>query len=101
MTEQDARRPYDVVVIGASAAGLRAAELMGQAGQRVLVVERRRRLDGIERTWIVTPHLERVLGCRPGESVVHRTGVMRLFAGRSARDVQLHSPDLVVERARL
>jgi flavin-dependent dehydrogenase len=42
-----------------------------------------------------------VLGFQPSEAIVHRTGVMRLFAGRASRDVRLDAPDLVVERARL
>jgi digeranylgeranylglycerophospholipid reductase len=95
------RGRYDTLVIGASCAGLRTAELLAGAGQRVLVLERRSALDRIERTWIVTPHIHDVLDFMPAEAVVHRTGVMRLFAGRSQRDVTLHVPDLVVERARL
>ena len=92
---------YDVLVVGASSSGLRAAELIAQQGRRVLVLERRSGLDQIARTWIVTPHLHRVLGYLPHEAILHRTGVMRLIAGHAARDVQLHDPDLVVERARL
>src|SRR4029079_18836156 len=58
-------------------------------------------IDRIERTWIVTPHLHDVLDFHPSEAIVHRTGVMRLFAGRAHRDARLNVPDLVVERARL
>lgn len=101
MSETEPHGWYDTIVVGASGAGLRTAELLAESGMRVLVMERRPALDRIDRTWIVTPHLQRVLGFQPHEAIVHRTGTMRLFAGRSSRDVSLHSPDLVVERARL
>jgi digeranylgeranylglycerophospholipid reductase len=92
---------FDTVVVGASCAGLRAAELLAQSGQCVLLVERRRQLDRLTRTWIVTEQLEPVLGFMPNEAVVHRTSVMRMHAGSAHRDVQLSSPDLIVERARI
>lgn len=92
---------YDTLVIGGSCAGLRTAELLAERGQRVLLLERKTALDRLARTWIVTPHLQRVLGFQPQEAIVHRTGVMRLFAGRAECDVRLQLPDLVVERARL
>lgn len=41
--------PWDTLVIGAGMAGLRAAQMLSQAGQRVLVLEARNRLGG--RTW--------------------------------------------------
>lgn len=94
-------RRFDTIIVGASCAGLRTAELLAEAGQRVLVVERRQQIDRLTRTWIVTEHLEPVLGFTPGHSVVHRTGVMRMYAGKSIRDVRLASPDLIVERSRI
>jgi len=42
----------DVVVVGAGLAGLRTADLLTQAGQRVLVLEARERVGG--RTWTTT-----------------------------------------------
>lgn len=41
--------PWDTLVIGAGMAGLRAAQMLSQTGQRVLVLEARQRLGG--RTW--------------------------------------------------
>jgi flavin-dependent dehydrogenase len=92
---------FDTIVVGASCAGLRAAELLAQAGQQVLVVERREHIDRLTRTWIVTEHLEPVLGFTPHQAIVHRTGVMRMYAGQGVRDVHLANPDLIVERARI
>jgi len=94
-------RRYDTVVVGASCAGLRTAELLADAGQKVLLVERRRDLARLTRTWIVTEQLEPVLGFTPHHAIVHRTGVMRMYAGKGVRDVTLASPDLIVERARI
>lgn len=92
---------YDCVVVGASCAGLRTAELLATAGMRVVVVERRARIDRVTRTWIVTEHLEPVLGFTPSEAVVHRTGIMQMYAGSAMKAVTLASPDLIVERARM
>ena len=94
-------RRFDTIVVGASCAGLRAAELLASNGQRVLVIERRAHLERLTRTWIVTDHLKPVLGFMPNEAVVHRTSVMRMYAGSSHRDVHLANPDLIVERARI
>jgi digeranylgeranylglycerophospholipid reductase len=92
---------FDAIIVGASCAGLRTAELLAAAGQRVLVIERRPRIDRLTRTWIVTEHLDPVLGFTPNHAIVHRTGIMRMHAGNSARDVSLANPDLIVERARI
>lgn len=92
---------YDAVIVGGSSAGLRTAELLADAGMRVAAVERRARLDKITRTWIVTDHLEPVLGFTPSETVVHRSSVMRMHAGSAVNDVRLAAPDLIVERARM
>lgn len=92
---------YDAIVVGGSSAGLRTGELLADAGMRVAVVERRARLDAITRTWIVTDHLEPVLGFTPSETVVHRSSVMRMYAGAAVNDVRLSAPDLIVERARM
>lgn len=97
-----ARLDYDVVVAGASAAGLRAARLLAGAGLRTAVFDRRSgAAEDVERTWIVTPHLEEVLGERPGPAVLHETDVMRLTSSRVTTDVELSPPDLIVERAEL
>lgn len=91
----------DVVVVGASAAGLRAATQLAAAGLTTAVLERQIEMGRLERTWIVTPEIEAILGFTPEPAVVHRTGVMELRAGRQVAHVALSPPDLVVERAAL
>ena len=92
---------YDCIVVGASCAGLRAAELLAAEGMRVAVIERRAHIDRITRTWIVTEHLEPVLGFTPSQAIVHRSGVMRMYAGNAMNEVRLAAPDLIVERSRM
>ena len=51
---QDARPEYDVVVIGSGLAGLTAANILGRAGHRVLLVEQHYKLGGMA-TWFKRP----------------------------------------------
>lgn len=92
---------YDVIVVGASCAGLAAARSLGAEGLRTLVLDSRHDFGTPERTWIVTQKLTDVAGCDVGSSVVHRTGVMELLANGTRRRVELERPDLVVERGAL
>ena len=92
---------YDVIVVGASCAGLAAARSLGEEGLRTLVLDSRPDYRTPERTWIVTQKLTEVVGCDVAPSVVHKTGVMELLANGSRRRVELERPDLVVERGAL
>lgn len=90
----------DVVVAGASAAGLHAARLLAEAGRRVEVLEARREEDhGGDRTWIVTRTFRDVLDEVPSGAVVHETDVMRLASPGAETDVRLDPSDLIVERS--
>ncbi|HJU86056.1 MAG TPA: FAD-dependent monooxygenase [Gemmatimonadota bacterium] len=95
------RPDYDVIVVGASCAGLAAARALGDEGLRTLVLDSRHDFGTPERTWIVTRKLSEVAGCDIEPSVVHRTGVMELLANGTSRRVELEHPDLVVERGAL
>lgn len=95
------RPDYDVIVVGASCAGLAAARALGDQGLRTLVLDSRHDFGTPERTWIVTSKLSEVAGCDIEPSVVHRTGVMELLANGTSRRVELEHPDLVVERGSL
>lgn len=89
----------DVVVVGASCAGLVAARDLARAGLDTLVVDARTDYETPGRTWIVTPRITELVDFDLEESVVHRTGVMELLVNGSRRRVELEDPDLVVERS--
>lgn len=96
------RPDLDVLVAGASAAGLRAARLLAEAGRRVAVLDARAEDDhGADRTWIVTRTFEDVLEEVPDAAVVHETDVMRLTSPGAETDVRLDPADLIVERSTL
>jgi digeranylgeranylglycerophospholipid reductase len=92
-------KTYDVVIVGASCAGLYAAQLLAESGRRVAVLERQSDLGQISRTWIVTEELNRILTPESSQTIVHRVDVMEMFSRSHVNHVQLQTPDLIVERA--
>ena len=91
----------DVVVVGASGAGLFAAEHLARAGRSVVVLERRGQIGELKRTWIVTSHVEKLLGRLPSGVAVHKTDEMELWAGDAVDRVRLDPPDLIIQRSAL
>lgn len=90
---------FDVIVVGASCAGLFAAEELAREGRSVAVLERGSVETQARRTWIVTDRIREVLGEVPEPAVVHKTGVMKVIVGDAADRVVLDPPDLIVERS--
>lgn len=91
----------DVLVVGASAAGLHAARLLAGGGRKVLVIDAEEDLGSPARTLIVTPYLDDILKATPPDIVVNRTGTLRLYSESRSATVRLGSADLIVERERL
>jgi len=90
---------FDVVVVGASIAGLHAARRLARSGKSVAVFDRQAELNPARRTLIVTPELRRVLPDIPEEAVLHQTGRIKLSSPNATGEVSLRDPDLIVERA--
>jgi flavin-dependent dehydrogenase len=95
------RQPRDVTIVGASAAGLFAAERLAEQGVRVQVLERAERLAPASRTLIATNRLRELLGPRASGSVVNEIRGFDLFANGRVASVELDAPDLIVERSTL
>ena len=89
---------FDVVIIGASSAGLFAAEQLAREGIRVGVFERQETLDPARRTYILTPHIEKVMDGAPEELVLHRVTTMAVETINASVEIPLRQPDLVMER---
>ena len=97
MRSRDTR---DVIVVGASVAGLFAAYRLARAGGRVRVFEAEAALDPDSRTLIVTPAWLRMLDFDVEEAVLNRTGTFELISRGARARVRLREPDVVLERAR-
>ena len=91
----------EVIVVGASAAGLFTAANVARGGRPVRVLESRPRLCPAARTLIVTDHFRSQLAALGADSVRNEIRRFELFTdGRSAQ-IALKRPDLVIERSRL
>src|SRR4029077_16394384 len=91
----------DVAVIGASSAGLFAAERLARAGARVSVFERTDQVAPPRRTLIITPQLNTFLGELPSGIVLHQTTIMEVESRHRQAAIHLNVPDLIVERSAL
>jgi len=91
----------EVVVVGASAAGLFTAATVARGGRSVQVLESKPCLEPAARTLIVTDHFRRQLGALAHDSVINEIRRFELFTdGRSAQ-IALKKPDLIIERSKL
>lgn len=89
---------FDVVVIGASSAGLFAAEQLARNGLSVAVFERQKTLDPARRTYILTPHIDKVMDGVPEELLLNRVTTMAVETINASVEIPLRQPDLVMER---
>ena len=92
---------FDVVIIGASTAGLYAGECLARGGKKVAVFERQKELNPARRTLIVTHLLRKVLGRLPDDIILHEINLMAVATSNRELTIPLKKPDLIVERAGL
>ena len=92
---------YDVVVIGASAAGLNAAEILAKNGKKVTLFERAVSFAPALRTYIITPGFYRVMPEKGSDLIRHEISAIHLQAADASAVIQLSSHDLIVERRQL
>ncbi|MBV9893414.1 MAG: NAD(P)/FAD-dependent oxidoreductase [Chloroflexi bacterium] len=90
-----------VVIIGASSAGLFAAQLLAESRVPVHVFERAEELQPHARTLIVTPELQHVLGASAAGATVNTVHTLDLCTRTKTVPIALGDPDLVIERANL
>lgn len=97
----DARDCGEVVVVGASAAGLFAAARLAQAGRKVRVLDAKPELDPAPRSLIVTHHFRQQMKGQAVASVLNEIRRFELFTDGRSAEITLRKPDLIIERARL
>lgn len=91
----------EVIVVGASAAGLFTAASVARGGRSVRVLESKPQLEPASRTLIVTDHFRTQMATVAQKSVINEIRRFELFTdGRSAQ-IALKKPDLIIERSRL
>ena len=76
---------FEVIIIGASTAGLHAATKPAAAGKKVAVFDRQKGLNSARRTWIVTPEIKRVRIMKSLASTIGMTPWKRVALWKSAR----------------
>lgn len=93
--------PREVIVVGASAAGLFTAASVARGGRAVRVLESKPQLEPASRTLIVTDHFRSQMSAVAQASVINEIRRFELFTdGRSAQ-ITLKKSDLIIERSRL
>jgi len=88
----------DVAIIGASSAGLYAAQQLARAGRRVAVFEQQVELAPARRTLIVTPELHSLLGDVPESARLHHIPKIIVATSHTSIRFELSTSDLIIER---
>jgi flavin-dependent dehydrogenase len=88
----------EIAIVGGSAAGLYAANLLARGGAQVRVLESLETLEPAARTLIVTHRMRDLLGAAAQRSVVNEIRRFELFTDGRSATVALKNPDLIVER---
>ena len=92
---------FDVVVIGASSAGLFAAEILANNGKKVALFEKSDLVDPESRLYIITPGIFRAMpGINPG-LIRHKISKILLQSGKEMAEIHLSSPDVILDRKEL
>jgi len=91
----------EVVVVGASAAGLYAAAKLAQSGRRVRVLDAKPEFDPAPRSLIVTHHFRNQMNGEAATSIRNEIRRFELFTDGRSAEIALQQPDLIIERARL
>ncbi|HKW35792.1 MAG TPA: NAD(P)/FAD-dependent oxidoreductase [Candidatus Acidoferrum sp.] len=98
---ENSSKSGEVIVVGASAAGLFTAASVARGGRAVRVLESKPQLEPASRTLIVTDHFRTQMAAVAQDSVINEIRRFELFTdGRSAQ-IALRKPDLIIERSRL
>ena len=89
---------FDIVVIGASSAGLYAAEILAKNGKTVVVMEQSESIAPEARTYIITPGLLRVMPDFNPDLIQHEINQIVIQAGSEQAVIPLSTPDLILDR---
>jgi flavin-dependent dehydrogenase len=95
------RNRGEIAIVGGSAAGLYAANLLARGGAQVRVLESLETLEPTARTLIVTHRMRDMLGTAAERSIVNEIRRFELFTDGRSATVALKNPDLIVERRML
>jgi len=91
----------EVIIIGASAAGLFTAAHVARGGRPVRVLESKPHLEPASRTLIVTDHFRSQMAAPAQRSIINGIRRFELFTDGRCAQIALKKPDLIVERSRL
>lgn len=91
----------EVTIIGGSAAGFYAGQVLARSGTKVQIFEAQDSLDHSPRTLIVTKQMKDLLGPSSDGAVINQIRRFELFADGKVASIALEKPDLIIDRSRL